>query len=85
MDKRNYSVDQTDDEYDAIRKIIKLHTKNRPGGLGSGFLTGRFDSRKMLEQLKACLEDLGDLFDPAKENTEWPWKVALEDEAWLYK
>lgn len=81
----NYSTDQIDEEHVALRAIIKKHTKRKVSTLGSSFMSSGFDSRKQLEQLKACLEEIADYFDPKKKDIVWGWRVGVSDDAWLYK
>lgn len=83
QDHLTRTMDQVDEDYDAIRTIIRKHTKHRVSSLGSGFLSSTFDHRKQREQLKACLDDLAAYFDPKSKDTKWSWKVSLQDEAWM--
>ena len=83
QDNLTRTMEQVDEDYDAIRTIIKKHTKQRVGGLGSGLISCAFDHRKQIEQLKACLDDIATYFDPKSKDTRWPWKVSLQDEAWM--
>ena len=80
----NYSTDQIDEDYAALRAIIKKHTKRKVSTLGSNFMSSGFDSRKQLEQLKACLDEIADYFDPEKKDLVWGWRVGVSDDAWLY-
>jgi hypothetical protein len=71
-----YSAAQFDNDYDDIRKIIKVMAPNaklRIGGIGQ--VAAHFGSEGRLEQLHNVLLDVAKLFDPQRQNHKWLWAV----------